>query len=293
MLSDEQDPSSALPNAVLPIAITGIRHAPLAALRSKYAGIRRPRNAQVAPADLQVPVLGQLASAVAWTCASAPLFSRHVWPRSPLLLVFSIPPDRPTPNIAPSWNVGADRPFANGLCGPNKPDERGTTIGCRRGDRMIRREFIALAGGAAVAWPLGARAQQSEKVYKIGILNAGSRPPWLQSGLRDGLRELGWVEDKNLTFEERYAEDSLALNSDLSHPQPDLTIVITMCPPKLSLQWTPCWREMDSNHRSLRIKRPDNRRRSRRRANLCDNPAPKAPSQPRQFALVSALRVEC
>jgi putative tryptophan/tyrosine transport system substrate-binding protein len=74
---------------------------------------------------------------------------------------------------------------------------------------MIRREFIALAGGAAVAWPLGARAQQSEKVYKIGILNAGSRPPWLQSGLRDGLRELGWVEDKNLTFEERYAEDSL------------------------------------------------------------------------------------
>jgi putative tryptophan/tyrosine transport system substrate-binding protein len=71
-----------------------------------------------------------------------------------------------------------------------------------------RGEFIVLFGAAA-AWPPFAAAHSSEKVYKIGVLNAGSRPPWLQSSLRDGLRELGWVEGKNFTFEERYAEDSL------------------------------------------------------------------------------------
>ena len=41
------------------------------------------------------------------------------------------------------------------------------------------------------------------------MLSAASRSPWLQSGLRDGLRELGWVEGKNITFEERYADNSL------------------------------------------------------------------------------------
>jgi putative ABC transport system substrate-binding protein len=74
---------------------------------------------------------------------------------------------------------------------------------------MIRRQFIALAGGAAVAWPLRAGAQQSGKVYKIGIFSAGSDPSPLRGALRDGLHELGWIEGKNLTFEDRYAEDKL------------------------------------------------------------------------------------
>ncbi len=73
---------------------------------------------------------------------------------------------------------------------------------------MKRRKFIALLGAAAAARPLGARAQQGEKVYKIGVLSAGSPTPATHN-VADALRELGYVEGKNLTFERRYAEDRL------------------------------------------------------------------------------------
>src|SRR5262249_4338446 len=73
---------------------------------------------------------------------------------------------------------------------------------------MERREFIALFVGAAVAWPLAARAQQAGKTYKIGWLNAGSfeRSAGLVAFL-DALRELGWIEGKTFAFERRYAEN--------------------------------------------------------------------------------------
>ena len=71
---------------------------------------------------------------------------------------------------------------------------------------MQRREFITLLGGAAVAWPLGARAQQAVKLYRIGILSPELPPPGFLEAFRQGLRELGYVEGRNIAFEVRSAE---------------------------------------------------------------------------------------
>ena len=72
---------------------------------------------------------------------------------------------------------------------------------------MKRREFIALVGGAAT-WPLAARAQQPTKVPRIGFLGLG--PAATQSSrvkaLRAGLRDLGYIEGKNIAIEFRWAE---------------------------------------------------------------------------------------
>ena len=66
---------------------------------------------------------------------------------------------------------------------------------------MKRREFITLLGGA-VAWPLAARAQQPERMRRIGIIDY--TPMW--EPLRDALRELGYVEGQSIAFEYRSAE---------------------------------------------------------------------------------------
>ena len=73
---------------------------------------------------------------------------------------------------------------------------------------MKRREFIALLGGAA-AWPRCARAQQqSAKIARIGYLTFGTAAaaaPRVEA-MRTGLRELGYVEGKNILIEFRWAE---------------------------------------------------------------------------------------
>ena len=71
-----------------------------------------------------------------------------------------------------------------------------------------RREFITLLGGAAAAWPLAARAQQAGKIHKIGYLSPDS-PSAVITPFLDALRELGWIEGQNVTFEYRYAENRL------------------------------------------------------------------------------------
>ena len=72
---------------------------------------------------------------------------------------------------------------------------------------MKRRELITLLGGAAVVWPLAARAQQP-KVYRVGFLLGASAESTasLLHALREGLRERGYVEERNFTFLQRYAD---------------------------------------------------------------------------------------
>ena len=76
---------------------------------------------------------------------------------------------------------------------------------------MRRRVFIALLGGAIVAWPFAARAQQS-KVRRIGCLLLGiADAKSFRTELRDGLRKLGYVEGQNINFDFRSAEGNIDL----------------------------------------------------------------------------------
>ena len=64
-----------------------------------------------------------------------------------------------------------------------------------------RRDFIALVGGAAVAWPLATNAEKKGKLPLIGVLNPGSTETPGTAGFYDGLRELGYTEGLNVAIE--------------------------------------------------------------------------------------------
>jgi putative ABC transport system substrate-binding protein len=74
---------------------------------------------------------------------------------------------------------------------------------------MKRREFIKLFGGAAATWPLAARAQQPERMRRVGVLlGLAENDPETKSrvkAFRLGMRDLGWIEGRNVQFEIRYA----------------------------------------------------------------------------------------
>ena len=74
---------------------------------------------------------------------------------------------------------------------------------------MRRREFITLLGGAAVAWPLAARAQQADRMPRVGVLVSRiADDPEEQARLAafvQGLQELGWTEGRNVRIDYRWA----------------------------------------------------------------------------------------
>jgi putative ABC transport system substrate-binding protein len=73
---------------------------------------------------------------------------------------------------------------------------------------MNRRAFTTLLGGAAVVWPIAARAQQAGKVHRIGVLETISTTLNVANfyALREGLRQLGYAEGQNLVIEYRSAD---------------------------------------------------------------------------------------
>jgi ABC-type uncharacterized transport system substrate-binding protein len=97
---------------------------------------------------------------------------------------------------------------------------------------MRRREFITVLGGAA-AWPLAVRAQQSGHVRRVGVLMASAQSdPEAQARVRAfeaGLRELGWVEGRNLRLDYRFVPDARRLRAqatELVALAPDLILAV-------------------------------------------------------------------
>ena len=97
---------------------------------------------------------------------------------------------------------------------------------------MSWREFITLLGSAAVAWPLDARAQQRERMRRIGVLmHLAADDPEGQSRLAaflQGLQEAGWAVGRNVTIDVRWAAADVDLMKrfakELVTLQPDLII---------------------------------------------------------------------
>jgi putative ABC transport system substrate-binding protein len=96
---------------------------------------------------------------------------------------------------------------------------------------MDRRTFLAGTGAVLLAAPLAAEAQSASKVYRVGILGekASDRSEArLWQAFRLGLRELGWIEGKNILIEDRWVEGNYArvpeLAADLVRLRPDLIV---------------------------------------------------------------------
>ncbi len=78
-------------------------------------------------------------------------------------------------------------------------------------DQLKRREFITLLGGAAVAWPIAARAQQTQ-MRRVGALILGNADAEaFRKEMREGLSKAGYVEGRDVSFDIRSAEGRLEL----------------------------------------------------------------------------------
>jgi putative tryptophan/tyrosine transport system substrate-binding protein len=95
---------------------------------------------------------------------------------------------------------------------------------------MKRRNFIALLVSTAAAWPLAARAQQSDPVREIGVLMTGRMDAQLKmDAIQQGLQKLGWSDGHNIRIEYRWAvgdaEQVRAFAKELVDHRPDIVVV--------------------------------------------------------------------
>jgi putative tryptophan/tyrosine transport system substrate-binding protein len=75
--------------------------------------------------------------------------------------------------------------------------------GSLKGKLVRRRDFITLVGGAAVAWPLSAPAQEVGRTYRVGVLSSAPRDSPPTVAMFDELRRSGFIEGRNLTIDLR------------------------------------------------------------------------------------------
>ena len=114
---------------------------------------------------------------------------------------------------------------------PDQLSPAANTRSRRRGDRMKRRAFITLLGGAAAAWPIAVRAQQPERVRRVGVLLPAAADnsqfqTWVGAFLQ-ALALLGWSIGRNLRIDTRWAtanaETIRSHAAELSALVPDVT----------------------------------------------------------------------
>ena len=115
------------------------------------------------------------------------------------------------------------------------------------GEAMRRRDFIKVIGGAAATWPVAAKAQQSGRTRRIGVLmaHAESDPEFHDylAAFREGLQKLGWTEGRNVHIEFRWgalddAEARQRAAKELIELQPEIILVQNTPPTASMLQQT-------------------------------------------------------
>jgi ABC-type uncharacterized transport system substrate-binding protein len=102
---------------------------------------------------------------------------------------------------------------------------------------MTRREFIAMLSGGIAAWPLGALAQEPGKIWRMGFIAQGYER--FYDALFESLRQLGYVEGRNLIVERRYAEGRAERFPEFASEMVQLkvdVIVVTTTPAALAVK---------------------------------------------------------
>src|SRR6516165_2585810 len=103
------------------------------------------------------------------------------------------------------------------------------------GKQMRRRQFITLLGGATVAWPLSARAQQDGRVPRVGVLiSVAESDPEGQSWFKafmQGMQAVGWTDGRNIRIDVRWGDGEVdrmqKLAKELLDLQPDVVFAVT------------------------------------------------------------------
>src|SRR6266567_2932918 len=113
-----------------------------------------------------------------------------------------------------------------------------------------RRKFVVTLGGVAAAWPLAARAQQGERVRRIGLLmgTADDREGQARvTALKRGLQDLGWTEGRNIQIETRFG------GADAGRIRADAAELVALAPDVIVGQTTPVIRALRQATSSIPI----------------------------------------